>query len=660
MQVLAFNDLHGTLEPPQGGGGRVASVPAGGMAYLASHLARLEAGNPHTVVVSAGDNIGASSLLSSLFHDEPTIEALNAIGLDFSAVGNHELDEGWAELARMQRGGCHPRDGCQDGTPFSGASFQFLTANVRVDPARVDPAALASSGWTGATPEGATLFPPYAVRAFGGVKVGFVGLTLRGVPSLVGQSMVRGLTFAPEAAAANVVVDELVRQGVRAIIVLIHEGGSFTEGVPDPCADLTGAIVGIVGALSPEVDVVVSGHTHRDYTCTIGSALVTSAGSFGRMITDIDLSVDRRSGQVLSKRARNVVVTRDVPRDAAQAAIVSRYGGLSAKEVQRPVGSIAAPISRDAEASGESPLGRVLTDAFLSATRPPEAGGAVVALINAGGIRSDLTAAGGGGGTLTFGDVYRVMPFGNQWLVKTLTGEALIRLLEEQFDNPRPGDDAMLQVSDGFTYCVPAVAAEGASRGAGLRSPLRRAARSRRALQGRHARFSLERRRRLQGRHRRRRRGGRRTRSGPVRRLRWNASAAGGSDRTAHHAPALNGTWRPLAPSHLARLNLFWGRPVKRSSLLKRSRLMVRFVPTVLALLLGVTASAAAQGPVVVRRSTPVQVRADGRELRRDTREIRADRREVRRDTRRDPPRPAGDPPRSETWQLARGPTGHA
>lgn len=453
VQLLAINDLHGMLEPPDGGAGRVGSVPAGGMAYLASHLARLQAGNPHTAVVSAGDNIGASSLLSSLFHDEPTIEALNAIGLAYSAVGNHELDEGWAELVRMQRGGCHPRDGCQDGTPFSGASFRFLAANVQVDPARVDPAALAASGWTGVTPgSGGTLFPPYAVRTFGGLRVGFVGVTLRGVPALVGPSMVRGLTFASEAPTANAAIEELVRQGVRAIVVLIHEGGSVTEGASDPCAALTGEIVGIVEQLSPEVDVVVSGHTHRDYACTVGSVLVTSAGSFGRMITDIDLVIDPRSGQVVSKSARNVVVTRDVPLDAEQAAIVSRYGGLSAKEVQRPVGSIAAPISRVGEASGESPLGRVLADAFLSAAQTPETGRAVVAFINRGGVRSDLAASGGGAGTLTFGDVYRVMPYGNHWFVKTLTGEAIVRLLEEQFDNPRPGEDAVLQVSEGFTY----------------------------------------------------------------------------------------------------------------------------------------------------------------------------------------------------------------
>lgn len=453
VRLLAINDLHGTLEPPDGGAGRVGSVPAGGMAYVASHLTRLQAGHPHTAVVSAGDNIGASSLLSSLFHDEPTIEALNAIGLAYSAVGNHELDEGWAELLRMQRGGCHPRDGCQDGTPFSGASFRFLTANVQVDPASVDPAALAASGWKSAAPGGGgTLFPSYAVRTFGGVRVGFVGVTLRGVPALVGPSMVRGLTFASEAAAANVAVDELVRQGVRAIVVLVHEGGSVPERASDPCADLTGEIVGIAGQLSPEVDVVVSGHTHRDYACTVGSALVTSAGSFGRMITDIDLVIDPRSGQVVSKSARNVVVTRDVPPDAEQTAIVARYGGLSAKEIQRPVGSLAAPVSRVREASGESPLGRVLTDAFLSAAQTSEAGRAVVAFINTGGLRSDLSASGGGGGTLTFGDVYRVMPFGNQWFVKTLTGEAIVRLLEEQFDNPRPGEDAVLHVSEGFTY----------------------------------------------------------------------------------------------------------------------------------------------------------------------------------------------------------------
>ena len=445
VQVLAINDLHGALEPP------AESHAAGGIQYLASHLARLKSANPHTVIVSAGDNIGASPLVSGLFHDEPTIEALGAAGLQLSAVGNHELDEGWTELLRMQNGGCHPRDGCQDGTPFDGASFQFLSANVRFDPRRVDPAALAASGRTG----GDTLFPPYAVREFEGVKVGFIGLTLRRAPDALPASA-RELIFEGEAKAANSVVGTLRRQGVRAIVVLIHEGGRTRVGAADECATLSGEIVKIVRDLSSEIDVVVSGHTHRAYTCTIGRTLVTSADMNGRVISDIDLTVDRRSGDVVSKAARNVVVTRDVEPDLLQSALVARYQTLAAKVALRPAGAIAATISRQVNAAGESPLGDIIADSMLAASSDPTVGGAVVAFVNMGGIRSDLTrvsdADGGAAGAVTYADLFRVQPFGNQLLVKTLTGDALLRTLEQQFDNPTTGADAILQVSAGFSY----------------------------------------------------------------------------------------------------------------------------------------------------------------------------------------------------------------
>ena len=141
VQILALNDFHGNLQPPSGSSGRViivdnpsptpdVTVDAGGVEYLSTHVAALRATNPNTVFVSAGDMIGASPLLSALFHDEPSVEAFNHMGLDFNAVGNHEFDEGTTELLRMQNGGCHPVDGCQDGTPFDGASFQYLAANV--------------------------------------------------------------------------------------------------------------------------------------------------------------------------------------------------------------------------------------------------------------------------------------------------------------------------------------------------------------------------------------------------------------------------------------------------------------------------------------------------------------------------------------------------
>ncbi len=434
----------------------MGATAAGGVEYLATHLARLKAANPNTVVVSAGDNIGAAPLLSSMFHDEPTIEALGAAGLQVSAVGNHELDEGWGELYRMQKGGCHPVDGCQDGTPFDGAKFEFLSANIVLDPLRVDARALARSGWKSANGRPATLFPASVVKEVGGVKIGFIGLTLEGAPRIVAPTGLKGLSFAPEARTANAVAAGLRRQGVRAIVVLIHEGGKQTGDDPDACHSLSGAILPIVQRMSENIDVVVSGHTHRAYNCRIGTKLVTSAESFGRLITDIDLRIDRRTGRVVSKSAHNVVVTRDVAKDAGETALLDRYRPLAAKVGNRPVGSIAASIRRTENEAGESALGDVVADSMREAAGDPENGGAVVALMNPGGLRADLTRAPANGSgeadAVTYADAFNVLPFGNVVIVKTLSGNALRRLLEQQFDNPRPGQNTMLQVSNGFEY----------------------------------------------------------------------------------------------------------------------------------------------------------------------------------------------------------------
>ena len=253
--------------------------------------------NPNTIVVSAGDNIGATPLVSGMFHDEPTIEALSAAGLQISAAGNHEFDEGWAELRRMQRGGCHPVDGCQDKTPFAGARFEYLSANVVVGPGSQ------------------TLFPATTVRVVDGVKIGFIGLALHGTPAIVQSRFVQGLTFTPEVEAGNAAAAALVAQGVKTIVVLIHAGGRPTTEDVNSC-DVSGSIVDIANGLSPEIDVIVSGHTHRGYVCPIGRKLVTSAKSNGNLITDIDLRIDRATGQVVSMHAVNVTVTRDIAKSA--------------------------------------------------------------------------------------------------------------------------------------------------------------------------------------------------------------------------------------------------------------------------------------------------------------------------------------------------------
>jgi 5'-nucleotidase len=366
-----------------------------------------------------------------------------------SAVGNHELDEGWDELYRMQNGGCHPVDGCQDKTPFNGATFRFLAANLRFDPAVADPQALQRSGLTGsATRQPQTLFPPYTIREFNGVKVGFIGLTLKGVGAIVSPAALKGITPMPEAAAANDAAKALSDQGVHTIVVLIHEGGAQTgdqaQEDPNACNGFRGAIVDIASAMSPDIDVIVSGHTHRAYVCTLGTKLVTSAASLSRLITDIDLKVDRSTGRVVSKAAHNVTVTRDVPPSRAETALIEHYRPLAASVAGRAVGKATALIPQQRNPAGESALGDVVADGMLEAARAA-AGRVDVALTNSGGMRSDLVVA-GPSGAVTFGDVFNVLPFGNVVIVKTMTGDAIVRMLEQQTGG------RILQVSKGFSY----------------------------------------------------------------------------------------------------------------------------------------------------------------------------------------------------------------
>ena len=425
VRLVGINDFHGNLEPPPG---LVDGQAAGGVEYLATHVRRLEAASPRrTVVVSAGDLVGASPLLSALFHDEPTIEAMNRLGLDLNAVGNHEFDEVADELLRMQEGGCHPTDGCLDGDGFGGADFRFLAANVV------------------RRATGRTLFPPYVVERLGGVKVAFVGETLEGTPQLVTPSGVAGLEFRDEADTINALVPRLRRQGVRTIVVLIHEGGV-------PVADgqcVSGPIRDIVERTSTEVDVFMTGHTHQIYNCVVDGRPVTSAGSFGRLVTDVTLTIDRRSGQARSVTADNLVVTRDVAKDPSQTALIERYKAIAGPIGDKVIGQAAADITRAATPAGESALGDVIADSQLAATSEPAVGGAQIALMNPGGIRADLAA-----GDVTFAEAFSVQPFGNSLVTTTLTGAQIERVLEQQVwpsDTP-DGSARILQVSAGFAY----------------------------------------------------------------------------------------------------------------------------------------------------------------------------------------------------------------
>jgi len=440
LQILAINDFHGNIATT----GTWLSQPVGRADFFATHIREAEAGVRNSIVVSAGDLIGASPLISALFHDEPTIEAMNLIGLDINAVGNHEFDEGAEELLRMANGGSHPVDGDLDGDGFGGADFEFLAANVTVE----------------AT--GRTLFAPYTIRNYQGVPVAFIGMTLEGTPSIVTPSGVAGLDFHDEVETVNALVPELRRRGVEAIVVLLHEGG-FSNGGPegDDCLDgLTDPLMSIVEGFDPAVDLVVAGHVNDEFVCDVNGMTVTMADNAGRLYTDIDVTLDRRSREMTVVAVDNVPTYHAGRTPAADlTALIDKYDALSAPLANTVIGQITADIPEfPLSAAGESSVGDVIADSQLAATAGVGFGEAVVAFMNPGGIRTDLgfvfasSAVGEGDGNVTYGEAFAVQPFGNSLVTMTLTGTQIDTLLEQQFDNPTVGSSRILQVSEGFAY----------------------------------------------------------------------------------------------------------------------------------------------------------------------------------------------------------------
>ena len=442
LRVVGLNDFHGNLEPIRrpttlkGADGTDRQVQVAGVAHLASAVAGIRAQAEHSLVIAAGDLIGGSPLVSSYFLDEPAIGAMNRLGLDFNAVGNHEFDRGWRELKRMQDGGCEKlalREPCAVESDFPGARFKFLAANV-------------------VTSSGETLFPAYAIKSFGEGKrsfdVGVIGLTLKETPTLVTPSGVDGLAFGDEALAINRAVDALSAKGVKTIVVAIHQGLYTDVGYNDKsCGGVSGALLDILKGVDSRVDLVISGHTHRAYVCDFAAIdaerpfLVTSAGYGGSFLTDIRLAIDPKSGDVIARAADNVVVQvggegaspvadfRAFAPEPGVAQYVARYVAAAADASARPVGKISGEARDPGPATEETALGNLIADAQLFGTR---SAGAQIAFMNNSGIRTGMTPA--ADGTVTYGDIYAVQPFGNTLVTKTFTGAQLLALLEQQFD----------------------------------------------------------------------------------------------------------------------------------------------------------------------------------------------------------------------------------
>ena len=458
VQLLSFNDLHGNLEPPAGSSGRVTetqpdgttkTIDAGGVEYLATHLRQARKGERYSITAAGGDMVGASPLISGLFHDEPTIEALNKLDLDVTSVGNHEFDEGAKELARLQNGGCHPKDGCYADKRFKGADFPYLAANV-LDEKTKKP-----------------ILKPYWVWKKNGVKVGFIGVTLEGTPDIVSAEGVKGLSFKDEVETINKYAKVLQKQGVKSIVALLHEGGfpastSYNYDCDSPGAGdgISGPIVDIAKNVTPQVDALVTGHTHNAYVCSIDDPagkprMVTSAASFGRLYTDTTLTYDRRTGDIArtAVKSANRVVTRDVPKAPDMTRLISKWNTLAAPIGNKPIGYISGDIGNT---GSESPLGDLIADAQLAHGKQldPETD---LALMNPGGIRAPLTyaaKAGEGDGVVTYAEGFTVQPFANTVNLQDFTGAQVVQALKEQVSGPNEASPKVLQVSSGLTYTL--------------------------------------------------------------------------------------------------------------------------------------------------------------------------------------------------------------
>ena len=446
IQILALNDFHGNIETPASPAtwfavGERRQERLGGAARIGAVLQELRQGKGNTITVAAGDLIGASPLASAYFLDEPAVMALNRMGLELAAVGNHEFDRGTAELRRMQEGGCEVhsnREPCRLDRPFEGAMFTYLAGNVLDD-------------------QGNTLFPGTSIKTFGGVKLGFIGMTLKETGILVSPAGTAGYRFADEAETANALATRLRSEGADAVVVLIHQGANVdplnnTTG----CPELSGDLLPILERLDPSIRLVVSGHTHMAYACEVpapggSTRLLTSAGRYGNFVTEIALTVDPQTDRILSLSAVNRPVTQTAQEQVDIASLVRRYTEAAAPIAARVVGRIEGSLDRP-EGDTDSPLGNIIADAQLAATREPARGGARIAFINSGGVRARFEPA--ADGSVTYGQIFALQPFGNTLVVLELTGAQLKAVLEQQFGPESPAEiaNSLLIPSAGFTF----------------------------------------------------------------------------------------------------------------------------------------------------------------------------------------------------------------
>jgi 5'-nucleotidase len=427
VKLLGINDFHGQLDQ----GKKVGPRPVGGADVLVSYLKAAEAGiENQTLIIHAGDLVGASPPDSALLQDEPSVSVMNLLAnsscsLDdrmnpgcniVGTLGNHEFDEGKVELLRLIDGGNFITGPFLD-DPWRGARFPYVSANV------VN------------TSDGSPMVPPLVIKLVQGVPIAVIGAVLEQAPTIVTPTGVAGLTFLDEADAINAYVPGLKAAGIHTIIVTIHQGGFQTSynGPTNPAATLSSGpeITDIVNRLDDEIDVVISGHTHAFTNVFIPNAngkqiLVTQAFAFSTAYDDIDLLIDPATRDVVSKTAQIVTTFGDagpgLTPDPQAAAITAAAFSSVAPLITQVFGFATDAFTRTENAAGESTLGNLIADAQR------ELQGTQMSFMNPGGIRADLDA-----GDITYNDLFTIQPFGNTMVNLNVTGAQIKDVLEQQF-----------------------------------------------------------------------------------------------------------------------------------------------------------------------------------------------------------------------------------
>ena len=444
VRLVTFNDFHGRIEAKQfvNGGPGEPGRPVGGAAVMKAWIDSLVAQTPKdTVLIAAGDQIGGSPPVSALLQDEPTFAFLAHLPLGkcpplkpapiperpqttncrmVATVGNHEFDEGTVELERMFYGGTHAK-GPMLVKRYPATRVPFIVANVN----RVA--------------DQSSLLPRSVIIPVAGVRIGVVAAVTAETPFIVPAGVTADLQFLPEVAAINAEVKKLQAEGVHAIVVVLHEGlTQYSQPVQAvlESPDVAGRLLGLLKGLDADVDVVVSGHTHKYTNALIrGSGkhplLVTQSFMYGTALGEIDLLVNRTNGDVVAKRSRIVTTWGDtgpgLQPDAKVRKEVDAAHAKVADLVARVFAQSSSNITRVPARSGESAMGNLVADAQRATA------GADIAFMNAGGLRSDLDV-----GPVTWEDLFSIQPFGNNVMRLRMTGDQIRRVLEQQWNTNDP------------------------------------------------------------------------------------------------------------------------------------------------------------------------------------------------------------------------------